>query len=145
MSESRWWSSEFSGKFMLWSAKQHCEIACRQRGVIVIHGIKPMNNLTPVVLIFRLTEEMVITNSIHMADRPSLLLVRRSETCSRTVCRTQTLARTARDALWRFLSALLYVSKRGAYWDRLCRDVVGRLVRWLSRACTVAKRCILGL
>jgi len=39
------------------------------------------------------------------------------------------------------LSASLYVSKRGAYWDRLCRDVVG----WLSRACTVAKRCILGL
>ena len=46
-----------------------------------------------------------------------------------------------------FLSASLYVSKRGAYWDRLCRDVVGWLVvgRWLSRACTVAKRCILGL
>ena len=40
------------------------------------------------------------------------------------------------------LSASLYVSKRGAYWDRPCRDVVGR---WLSRACTVAKRCILGL
>ena len=40
-----------------------------------------------------------------------------------------------------FLSASLYFSKRGAYWDRLCRDVVG----WLSRACTVAKRCILGL
>jgi len=30
-----------------------------------------------------------------------------------------------------FLSASLYVSKRGAYWDRLCRDVVGRwLVGW---------------
>jgi len=30
---------------------------------------------------------------------------------------------------WReFLSASLYFSKRGAYWDRLCRDVVGR---WL--------------
>ena len=30
------------------------------------------------------------------------------------------------------LSASLYVSKRGAYWDRLCRDVVGRwLVGWL--------------
>ena len=28
----------------------------------------------------------------------------------------------------RFLSASLYVSKRGAYWDRLCRDVVGWLV-----------------
>jgi len=41
----------------------------------------------------------------------------------------------------RFLSASLYFSKRGAYWDRLCRDVVG----WLSCACTVAKRCILGL
>ena len=40
-----------------------------------------------------------------------------------------------------FLSASLYFSKRGAYWDRLCRDVVG----WLSHACTVAKRCILGL
>ena len=40
-----------------------------------------------------------------------------------------------------FLSTSLYFSKRGAYWDRLCRDVVG----WLSRACTVAKRCILGL
>ena len=26
------------------------------------------------------------------------------------------------------LSASLYVSKRGAYWDRLCRDVVGWLV-----------------
>jgi len=33
----------------------------------------------------------------------------------------------------RFLSASLYVSKRGAYWDRLCRDVVGRWLvgRWL--------------
>ena len=29
-----------------------------------------------------------------------------------------------------FLSASLYVSKRGAYWDRLCRDVVGWLVGW---------------
>ena len=27
-----------------------------------------------------------------------------------------------------FLSASLYVSKRGTYWDRLCRDVVGWLV-----------------
>ena len=46
---------------------------------------------------------------------------------------------------FKFLSASLYVSKRGAYWDRLCRDVVGRwLVGWLSRACTVAERCILG-
>ena len=40
-----------------------------------------------------------------------------------------------------FLSTSLYFSKRGAYWDRLWHDVVG----WLSRACTVAKRCILGL
>jgi len=31
-----------------------------------------------------------------------------------------------------FLSASLYVSKRGAYWDRLCRDVVGR---WLVVGC----------
>ena len=53
---------------------------------------------------------------------------------------------------WVFLSASLYVSKRGAYWDRLYRDVVGRWLvgrwlvgRWSSRACTVAKRCILGL
>ena len=30
-----------------------------------------------------------------------------------------------------FLSTSLFVSKRGAYWDRLCRDVVGRLVGWL--------------
>ena len=30
-----------------------------------------------------------------------------------------------------FLSASLYVSKRGAYWDRLCRDVVGQVqVYW---------------
>ena len=29
------------------------------------------------------------------------------------------------------LSASLYFSKRGAYWNRLCRDVVG----WLSRRC----------
>ena len=42
--------------------------------------------------------------------------------------------------IW-FLSDSLYFRKRGAYWDRLCRDVVG----WLSRACTVAKQCILGL
>ena len=50
------------------------------------------------------------------------------------------------DNCW-FLSASLYVSKRGAYWNRLCRDVVGRWLvgRWLSRACTVTKRCILGL
>ena len=34
-----------------------------------------------------------------------------------------------------FLSASLYFSKRGAYWDRLCRDIVGR---WLSLACTVS-------
>ena len=47
-----------------------------------------------------------------------------------------------------FLSASLYFSKRGAYWDRLCRDAVGRcllVVGWLSRTCSVAKRCILGL
>jgi len=30
-----------------------------------------------------------------------------------------------------FLSASLYFSKRGAYWDRLCSDVVGWLVGWL--------------
>jgi len=30
--------------------------------------------------------------------------------------------------LMNFLSASLYFSKRGSYWDRLCRDVVGR---WL--------------
>ena len=32
-----------------------------------------------------------------------------------------------------FLSASFYVSKRGTYWDRLCRDVVGRWLvgRWL--------------
>ena len=42
---------------------------------------------------------------------------------------------------WLFLSASSYVSKRGAYWDRLCRDVVGRWLvgRWSSRACTVAR------
>ena len=37
----------------------------------------------------------------------------------------------SRTSVWRgrlFLSASLYVSKRGAYWDRLCRDVVGWLV-----------------
>jgi len=32
------------------------------------------------------------------------------------------------DRFMYFLSASLYFSKRGAYWDRLCRDVVGR---WL--------------
>ena len=38
--------------------------------------------------------------------------------------------------LFSFLSASLYVSKRGAYWDRLCRDVVGRwLVGWLVVGC----------
>jgi len=36
------------------------------------------------------------------------------------------------SGIWTFLSASLYFSKRGAYWDRLCRDVVGRcLVGWL--------------
>ena len=36
-----------------------------------------------------------------------------------------------------FLSASLYVSKRCAYWDRLCRDVVGRwsLVGWSLVGC----------
>jgi len=45
-----------------------------------------------------------------------------------------------------FLSASLYVSKRGAYWDRLCRD--WSLVGWLVVGCharALAKRCILGL
>jgi len=32
------------------------------------------------------------------------------------------------DITFWFLSASLYVSKRGAYWDRLCHDVVGWLV-----------------
>ena len=42
---------------------------------------------------------------------------------------------TAADLGLLLLSASLYFSKRGAYWDRLCRDVVGRwLVGWLSRA-----------
>jgi len=59
-----------------------------------------------------------------------------------------------------FLSVSLYFSKRDAYWDMLCRDQRlyrpyglynlwswrrWSLVGWLSRACTVAKRCILGL
>ena len=35
-----------------------------------------------------------------------------------------------------FLSASLYVSKRGAYWDRLCRDVVGWLVAGWSLVVT---------
>ena len=39
------------------------------------------------------------------------------------------------DLYWScvFLSASLYDCKRGAYWDRLCRDVVGRWLvgRWL--------------
>ena len=37
------------------------------------------------------------------------------------------------------LSASLYFSKRGAYWDRLCRDVVGRwsLVGWSLVGCHV--------
>ena len=51
-------------------------------------------------------------------------------------------------SFYELLSASLYVSKRGAYWDRLCRDVVGRwsVVGWLVVGrCTVAKRCILGL
>ena len=39
------------------------------------------------------------------------------------------------------LSASLYVSKRGAYWDRLCRDVVGRwLVGWLVVGCHARAR-----
>ena len=39
---------------------------------------------------------------------------------------------TINRVLIEFLSASLYFSKRGAYWDRLCRDVVGRwLVGWL--------------
>ena len=54
--------------------------------------------------------------------------------------RRQSTPATFRRHLKTFLSASL--SKRGAYWDRLCRDVVGC---WSSRACTVAKRCILGL
>ena len=37
-------------------------------------------------------------------------------------------AANVRDSSTAFLSASLYVSKRGADWDRLCRDVVGR---WL--------------
>jgi len=52
-----------------------------------------------------------------------------------------------------FLSASLYFSKRGTYWhipthtDLLTQGcvVTSLVVGWLSRACTVAKRCILGL
>ena len=64
------------------------------------------------------------------------------------ICSQHSLSRCLFNLNWHeLLSASLYFSKRGAYWDRLCRDVVGRwsLVGWLSLACTVAKRCILGL
>jgi len=78
---------------------------------------------------------------------------------TRHACSTCQCAQNCGTGFWNFyikifrefLSASLYVSKRGAYWDRLCRDVVGwlvvgwSLVGWLSRACTVAKRCILGI
>jgi len=39
----------------------------------------------------------------------------------------------SRNVWNRFLSASLHFSKRCAYWDRLCRDVVGRWLvgRWL--------------
>jgi len=36
-----------------------------------------------------------------------------------------------------FLSASLYFSKRGAYWDRLCRDVVGRWLVVTRVHCTI--------
>jgi len=60
-----------------------------------------------------------------------------------SVCLAKCLSRWRTVSKWvdtfsNFLSASLYVSKRGAYWDRLCRDVVGRwlvgrwsLVGWL--------------
>ena len=44
--------------------------------------------------------------------------------------------RWSMDSMTVFLSASLYVSKRGAYWDRLCRDVVGR---WLVVGCCHAR------
>jgi len=40
-----------------------------------------------------------------------------------------------------FLSASLYISKRGAYWDRLCRNVVGR---WLVGRWSVVTRVHCG-
>ena len=80
--------------------------------------------------------------------RACLLMLWRKAACARYVTLRYVTAWLCEASL---LSASLYVSKRGAYWDRLCRDVVGSwlvgrwLVGWLSRACTVAKRCILGL
>ena len=64
----------------------------------------------------------------------------RTASCGKSERRQQ--QKMPKVPLAELLSASLYFSKRVAYWDRLCRDVVGR---WLSRACTVAKRCILGL
>ena len=57
------------------------------------------------------------------------------------VCSCYVIVTTIVTIIIILLSASLYFRKRGAYWDRLCRDVVG----WLSRACTVSKQCILGL
>jgi len=54
-----------------------------------------------------------------------------NQQAARVWCRHLTNVNKARVAImhnllefW-FLSASLYFSKRGAYWDRLCRDVVG--------------------
>ena len=47
----------------------------------------------------------------------------------RTVTQCSCVSAINYKSLWRaIISASLYFSKRGAYWDRLCRDVVGR---WL--------------
>jgi len=40
-----------------------------------------------------------------------------------------------------FLSASLYFSKRGTYWDRLCRDVVGRWSLVGCHACALWPNC----
>jgi len=58
-------------------------------------------------------------------------------------CCFRTLAYTTSDRLCAVHGVLQGGPKS---WDRLCRDVVGRWLvgRWLSRACTVAKRCILS-
>jgi len=60
---------------------------------------------------------------LHSSNEPSEL--------SQRPCHDDSTRNIVLDIIIILLSASLYFSKRGAYWDRLCRDVVGCQARAL--------------
>jgi len=125
-----WWSTDVSSTWR----RSTCRSTARRSLKLPVSSVCDL----PLVISFYWSHDVV---SAHSA----VGLARRSGTHWQMNCELTLMI--GLNQLWRlsFLSASLYVSKRGAEALIEIGCVVMSLVGWLSRACTVAKRCILGL